>query len=181
MQIRLFTPLAFVTCNLPGQEIGSSGTSNCEELKRRVVVQTSSGRSLEAEGYSARQGQWQMYVRRIAPSRPGSCCLRKEPKGRDRGICLAVHQNSRNRKYTEARPALERAWAITEAAGDAARMDRTYCWNDPIVLRSILNNYAVVLRATHRRREARSIEQQAAGHCRLLPRQRISEYYGTIA
>jgi tetratricopeptide (TPR) repeat protein len=45
---------------------------------------------------------------------------------------------------------------------DALSMSDQESWVDPVLLRSILTNYAVVLRKNHHRREARSIEARAA-------------------
>jgi tetratricopeptide (TPR) repeat protein len=103
---------------------------------------------------------------------------------------LYIHEQ----RLTEARQALDRAFAIFSRAQDAAPMDRIKLlavrgwlqawqgnwqaaeqdfhdalsmadresWVDPLALRSLLTNYAVVLRKNHHRREARAIEARAA-------------------
>jgi tetratricopeptide (TPR) repeat protein len=103
---------------------------------------------------------------------------------------LYIHE----RRLTEARQALDRAFAIFSRAQDAVPMDRIKLlgvrgvlqarlgdwqaaeqdlhdglsmadrepWVDPLALRFLLTNYAVVLRKNHHGREARSIEARAA-------------------
>jgi hypothetical protein len=66
----------------------------------------------------------------------------------------AVH--ARQGEWREAEEKLRLAISIADGAG----------LSEPVALRSVLKNYAIVLRKNHRRREARVIESRASA----LPR-----------